>query len=185
MPRPRKEDSTDEVVQTKELTPDERALASRIAAGDDSWETITEDSIVDFSLAEDPYKLPKEAKEKQDAKEFAFRWAEAKPQRIDTLHNLEPPARWWVCNSTNAPFLKKYIDPDHGGVQKLDQILMMKPWWMHEKHQEAKMKIAKARIDSGDIKNMDGKQEEWGEWKAGYENRITSGDEVMVSDEGE
>lgn len=167
----------------KELTPDERALASRMADTDRSWETIKEEEMNDFSLSEFPYKLPKEAAEKQAAREFAFRWAEAKPGNIDLLKSLEPPARWWVCNATNTPFLSKYVDPAHGGVQKLDQVLMFKPWWMHEKHQNAKMELGRAK--DADIHKLNGKKEEWGEWKAGQEYKIGSNDQVMAEDAGE
>lgn len=170
------------------LTPDEQALAARIAAGDREWETITEESINDFSLSEDPYKLPKEALEQQEKKKFAFRWVEATASRVDMVQSLDPPARWWICNATNTPFLAKHVDPAHGGIQKLDQLLMFKPWWMHEKYQAAKMMVAKAKDSGGDIMNRDGKKEAYGEWKAGPENKITGKDEVMASfeaDEGE
>lgn len=161
-----------------ELTPEERALASRVAAGDKGWETITEESMNDFSLAEDPYKLPEEAAEKQAKKEFAFRWVEAKASRIDSIQSLDPPARWWVCNSTNAPFLQKYIDPAHGGIQKMDQILMMKPWRMHEIYQAKKMQMAQNK--DGDINKRDGQKEEYGTWFAGAEHRVNSKDVVMA-----
>jgi len=180
MARPKKEDGTE---HTTELTPEERALAARIASGDREWETITEESMGDFSLAEDPYKLPPEAAKQQAEKKFAFRWVEATPSRVDMIQSLDPPARWWICNATNTPFLEKHIDPAHGGIQKLDQLLMFKPWWMHERYQDAKMQIAKAKDRGGDITTRDGKKESYGEWKAGPEHKITGNDVIMASDE--
>ena len=165
------------------LTPDEQALAARIAGGDREWETIKEEDMVDFSLSEDAYKLPNEAAKKQKEKEFAFRWVAATASRIDQVRSLDPPARWWICNSSNTPFLAKYVDPAHGGIQKLDQVLVFKPWWMHERHQAAKMELAQDKDAAGDIKNRDGVKEEWGEWKAGKDQKIGGTDVVMASDE--
>lgn len=175
MARPKKEDGVEPV--EKELTPEERALASRIA-NSGGWETIKEEDMVDYSLAEDPYKLPKEAAEKQRLREFAFRWAEAKPGRIDELQSLDPPARWWVCNSTNAPFLADYVDPAHGGVQRHDQILMIKPWRMHELHQAAKMKLAPTKDTPLD--KLNGKDDDGIEWKSGQDYRIKGGDQEFT-----
>lgn len=164
-----------------EMTPDEKALAARISAGDKSWKTISEEDLNDFSLAEDPYKLPEPAAKRQAKKKFAFRWVEAKASRVDEIQSLAPPARWWICNSTNTPFLAEFCDPAHGGVQKQDQLLMFKPWWMHEKHQAAKMHIAKGKDNT--IDKLNGKNEDGVEWKAGAEHRITGSDEVMAVDE--
>lgn len=162
------------------LTPEERALADRIASDDREWETIREDELEDFSLREDPYKLPKEAVEREQKREFKFRWVEKRPERIDQIRSLDPPARWWLCNATNTPFLKHLCDPVHGGIQKLDQILVFKPYWMFEKHQNAKMQIAENKLNAGDVSKRDGEQKDWGEYRAGPEYRITGKDEVMA-----
>jgi len=169
-----------EVMAPTPLTPEEVALAKRIANPDREWEIITEESILDYSLAEDPYKLPKEAAEMQEGGKFAFRWCEATSKRIDQLRTLDAPAKWWICNAVNTPFLTKHVDPVHGGVQKLDQILLFKPFWMHVAYQEAKMKIAKTKDDAGDIKNKDGLREEWGEWRSGDRHKIGNRDQVMA-----
>ena len=175
---PQKRDATE--TKTSSLTPEERALADRLSSDDRSWETIKEDDLNDFSLREDPYKLPAEAVEKEQKREFKFRWVEKRPERIDQIKSLEPPARWWVCNRDSTPFLAHLCDPVHGGIQKLDQILMFKPYWMFDKHQAAKTQIAESKLSSGDLKNRDGQQEDWGEYRAGPEHRITGKDEVMA-----
>lgn len=181
MARPRK-DSLDESINEITLTPEQRALSDRLSSDDKSWQTITEGDIVDFSLAEDQYKLPKEALEKQNRREFAFRWVEATPQRVDQIKSMDPPAKWWPCNSTNTPFLSKYVDPIHGGIQRHDQVLMFKPWWMHQAYQAAKMRIAEGKANAGDLDKRNGIKDEFGEWKSGDPARVTSNDEVMAED---
>jgi len=181
--KPVEEAPVEEVTGKLNLTPDEQALAARMSDSDRSWETIKEEDMEDFSLAEAPYKLPKEAKDRQDKHEFAFRWVEAKTWRVDEVRNLDPPAKWWVCNATNTPFLSKYVDPAHGGVQHMDQVLMFKPWFMHAKHQGLKADLGRAKDVTVDKRH--GQKEEWGEWKAGEEVRVKGGDQVFNPDSGE
>ncbi len=158
----------------QDLTPEERAIAARVAASEPEWETITEESMGDFSLAAAPYPLPKEAKEMQERREYAFRWAEAKSSRMDELKSLPPPAKWWPANATTTPYLKQYVDPAHGGIQSQDQILFVKPWRMHQAHQDAKMNLGV----HDPLKNKDGQDDGKAEWKAGKQSRVKSGDEV-------
>jgi len=162
------------------LTPEESAIFQRVSHETDDWKTITEEEMEDFSLMEDPYKLPAPAMKQQNDKQFAFRWAEASSKRIDVLRSLDPPAKWWVCNRAQTPFLEGHFDPSHGGVQRLDQILLFKPMWMHVRHQEAKQEITRIQDTAGDIKNRDGYKEDWGEWRSGESNKITGSDEVMA-----
>lgn len=164
----------------KPKTEEEKALSNAIKKGADDWQVITEGDITDYSLSEDPYKLPPKAQEMQDKKEFAFRWALADPKRIDELQSLNVPARWWICNRTQPPGLEEYCDSIHGGIKKLDQVLMFKPWWMHEKHQQMKNDLAAIRDAAGDINKKHGKKDQYGEWIAGEDMKITSKDEVMV-----
>lgn len=162
------------------LTADERALADRLSSGDTSWKTITEGDIVDFSLAKDQYELPKEAQDMQDKKKFAFRWVEADPKRIDQVRALDPPAKWWICNAMNTPFLAKYCDPMHGGIQRLDQILVFKPWWMHRAYQDAKMMIHTSKTETADITKKSGSADNFGsEWVSGEKANIRGGDLIM------
>jgi hypothetical protein len=142
---------TPKQVQTSSLTPDERALVDQITRSKDDWNTITEESMVDFSLGQDWGKLPSEAQERQDRKEFAFRWCERTPKRVAELTNASAPLKWWVANRTTAPFLSKYVDPTVGGILRLDQILLIKPWKLHQLVKDAVSRSAKAMYDSREL----------------------------------
>ena len=133
------------------LTPDERALVDQISRSKDDWSTITEESMLDFSLSEDPLRLPPEAKERQDRKEFAYRWCERTPKRVAELTNASAPLKWWVANSVTAPYLKKYVDPTVGGILRLDQLLLLKPWNLHQKVKDAVNESAKALYQSREL----------------------------------
>ena len=170
-------------IKIKPLTAEEQALAARIAKTDESWrEPITEESMLDFSLARDQYELPPEAKVKREAKEFAFRWIAKTPERIDEVTSLPIPARWFLCNRTNTPFLEKHIDPVHGGVQRLDQILVFKPYRMFEAHQNAKMMLTAQKQEQGDLKNRHGIKEGGAEWLAGEQFKISGKDQIVNED---
>lgn len=133
------------------LTSEERALVDQITRSKPDWSQITEDDLLDFSLAEDPFKLPAEAKQRQDRKEMAYRWCERTPKRVAELTNANPPLKWWVANSTTAPYLQKHVDPTIGGVCRLDQILLLKPWNMHQKVKDAVASSAKALYNSREL----------------------------------
>lgn len=165
--------------QATNLTPEERAIADRVSSEKDSWLGITEESMLDYSLGDEPYPLPPEAKEKQDKKEFAFRCVEMKKERLDYFRSMpdNDPRKWWICNSTNTPFLAKYVDSVHGGVQINDQLLMVKPWFMHKRHQDIKLQSSLTKQEAADIRKRDGRKEEWGEWRAGDSARIQAGEE--------
>lgn len=167
------------------LTPEEQAIVERINAEDGDWGPIREDELNDFSLTHDAFALPPEAAEMQGRKEYAFRWAERIAQRIDELKNAPGPFAWRVCNMTTTPFLKKYIDPIIGGVLRMDQILMYKPWRMHEIAQKIKTDLADAKSSAGEINKRHGvKDEEKGvEYLAGEKYKISSSD-VVMADEG-
>ena len=133
------------------LTPDERALVDQITRSKGDWDTITEESMTDFSLAQDWGKLPPEAQERQDRKEFAFRWCERTPKRVAELTNASAPLKWWVANRTTAPYLSRYVDPTVGGILRLDQILLLKPWKLHQMVKDAVSRSAKAMYDSREL----------------------------------
>jgi hypothetical protein len=128
-----KQDREPFVADLTNLTPEELAIAKRVAKEDDSWQTITEGDMNDFSLQEDPYPLPPPAKKAEDEKRFEFRWIERKASRIDEMTGDQQPKhkRWWICNRTSTPFLAKYVDPIHGGVARYDQLLVFRPWSLH------------------------------------------------------
>lgn len=181
-PRPGwKKEKEDKAKDTSVLTPEESAIFQRVQAEGDDWKTITEGDIEDFSLAQYPFQLPPEAQKMSDEKKFAFRFAEMKPARIDMLRNAQVPLKWWICNATTMPKLKKYCDPIHGGIQELDQLLMFKPYWMHAKVLAAKHDLADVQDKGGSLEMKDGEVDKEGgvEWHAGEKHKITSRDEVM------
>jgi hypothetical protein len=137
--------------QPASLTPDERALVDQITRSKGDWDTITEESMTDFSLAQDWGKLPPEAQDRQDRKEFAFRWCERTPKRVAELTNASAPLKWWVANRVTAPYLSKYVDPTVGGILRLDQILLLKPWKLHQLVKDAVASSAKAMYDSREL----------------------------------
>jgi hypothetical protein len=163
------------------LTSDEAAIAHRIMADSDDWKTIKESEVDDFADQNDPLELPEPAKEMRRRRKFAFRWISRKTDRLDEVRNLPPPRKWWPCNATNTPFLNGHFDPVLGGVCKLDQILVFKPYWMFEKEQAAKMAKADRQSQSGDLKSKIGIEK--GPAQFAQANEISSGDTV-VFDEG-
>lgn len=134
------------------LTPDENALFDQISRSKMDWEQITEDDLNDFSLSEDPMKLPPEAARKQELREYAFHWAAENSKRIAQLTGAAAPDKWWVVNRTTAPWLpSKYFDPTVGAIRKKGCILMMRPWKLHQLVKNAKLKLANALYESRDI----------------------------------
>ncbi len=116
------------------LTAEEQAIAARVA-GDESkeWATLTEGDLLDYSFGKDIFALPAPAKKQQDEKKFVFRWIARTPRRLDEIRSKDAPFKWWVCNSTNTPFLKDLFDPVLGCVCREDQMLMYQPSWMKVK----------------------------------------------------
>lgn len=184
-PKPKNEMATNEIkedtVKSASLTPDEMAIFQRVQAEKDDWQTITEADVHDFSLAQYPFQLPPEAQKLLDEKQFAFRYAEMKPAKIDMLRNAQVPLKWWIANKTTLPQLSKYCDPIHGAIQELDQILMFKPYWMHRKVLDAKRELAEIQDKGGSIELKDGNvdPDKGVEWHSGEKHKITSRDEVM------
>jgi hypothetical protein len=165
---------------TVQITPEQEELRKTIDYSDVDWQTITEDSLTDFSMSMEPYPLPEEAKKKVLKREFAFRWIEDSPARLKEIMKAEVPDKWWPCNRTNTPFLSKHCDNIDGAVHCKDQILVFKPWWMHFKRQEFFERQSEINLASGSIDAKNGFKEENGtEWHSGQQNRITSSDEVM------
>jgi hypothetical protein len=149
------------------MTPEERAIYSRVASGDDDWQTITEESAEDFSLSEDPFKLPLPAQRLRDQKKFAFRWITRSSARLDQIKSFSVPRRWWPVNSTQpAPgLLDAFIDRSTGCVQREDQMLVFKPWWMYEREHDLKIMLADG--NTGDITKKDRQQAGDVEFRAG------------------
>lgn len=191
---PQEKTETDEQSQTNKvinmqdnMTSEERAIYSRVAAESDEWKTITEGDIEDFSLAEDPFKLPLPAQKLRDQEEFAFRWITRTQSRVDEMKNKRPPFAWWPVNSMQpvAGLFDKFIDPIHGGIGKEDQILVFKPWWMFQKELDYERMLAdgnsaditsknKAKTPAGDLEYRAGK-------RSGYDSHALR-EEVKGSD---
>jgi hypothetical protein len=144
-------------------TPEEQAIRLRSDADSDkSWESVGEDSVLDFELNADPLALPAPAQKEYDEKRYAFRWAEMKTQNIDKLRTLPVPFKWAVCNAVNTPFLEDFIDPVLGCVINLGQLLMYKPWWMHMKVADYELKRAEAHHGSVPLEALDGESKDKG-----------------------
>ncbi len=143
------------VIMQDNLTPEERSVYSRVAAESDEWKTITEADVEDFSLSEDPFKLPPPAQKLRDRKKFAFRWITRSAARLDQVKSKNVPFRWWPVNSTQpAPgVLDAFIDSNNGCISREDQMLVFKPWWMFEKELEYERQLAEG--DSRDLTNKD------------------------------
>lgn len=170
----------------KPITAEEQAIAARVAADSSTreWETITEGSALDYSLGRDAFALPPPAKKAQEEKQYAFRWIARTQARIDEMRNKSVPEKWFVCNRVNTPFLDGYFDPVLGGVIREDQILMVKPWWMHARHREMVMRLADGY---GDITNKNREKRGSAEFAAGIRTEgaplrqeIKSGDHLIA-----
>jgi len=174
----------------KPLTPDEQAIAARVSAETEDWRTLTEGDMEIFSLGDDPFLPPPEAMAKEQARELKFRWVERNTRRLDQVRNMRVPLKWWVCNSTNTPFLARHLDPVTGSVNREDQILVFKPWWMWEAQKAVKKDMADGLTRSGVVtskdKSRDGVSMESGvrsiEGKSLGRIEVSGGDVQMPSD---
>lgn len=182
--KPKTEEAVPEVNKEQEkeivkeiMTQEQQALAQEVKSSDADWQTITEDDLIDFSLGGDPYPLPKEAQVKQDKRELMFRWIESTDKRLKEVSRVEPPLKWWICNSVNTPFLKKYVDSNSGAIHCKDQMLVFKPYWMAVKVRELKEGISEAKLQAGSLKD---RNEEDTTWRTGEEYKIGSRDTITA-----
>jgi hypothetical protein len=145
------------VVDPLNMTPEEKAIFSRVQAESSDWKTISEDEAVDYSLSRDPYDLPAPAKKLEKEKRFKFRWIVRTPARLDEIRNKQVPFRWWIVNSTQPVGLVfgPFLDPNNGCVSREDQMLVFKPWWMYEKERAFKERLADA---SAGVEAKDGEK---------------------------
>ena len=143
-----------------QLTPEELAIARRAQGEDDEWsDPIGEESAEDFSLSEDPFKLPEPAQKMKDSRKYAFRWIERKPERVDQIRTRPMPLRWWICNRANTPFLERFIDPVLGCVCREDQMLVFKPWEIWEREKAVKNRLRDTRNETGDLAAKNGQRQ--------------------------
>lgn len=166
------------VILKETATPSQKELQAEVGSSDDSWKTITEEDVIDFSFGGDPYPLPKEAAVKAREHKFAFRWIEDSTKRLQEVTRVDAPLRWWVCNSTNTPYLIKYINPVTGAIHCKDQILIFKPYWMAEKIRELKEGVSEARLQAGTLKNHD---DENASWRTGPKNAINPKTDKIIA----
>ena len=183
--KPVKTEKTIEPVKSENITPEEQAILSRALTSKPDWDTIKEEDMIDFSLSEFLYSLPEEAQQKQNNKEFAYKWVQRDPSRIDACLHAPPPKRMWLCNLVNAPYLEKYIDRSARCVVREDMVLMKRPWKMHRIYQDAKMNVFKGKEESGLIENRDGKVTDKAKYMAGEQYKIDGGDEVFTEESAE
>lgn len=139
------------------MTPEEKAISSRIMSEAREWATVDPYATNDFSLSEDPFKLPEPALKLQNNKQFKFRWVHRTAERIDEVKNMQMPFRWWPVNSTQpeGKTFDRFIDSSTGGVHLLDQILVFKPWNFWEAEQKIQNRLNDSR---GDLTEKDGQE---------------------------
>jgi hypothetical protein len=174
------------------LPPEQRAIAERVNSQDDGWrQQITEDDLTDFSLSEHKLKLPPEAQNLRDTEQFAFRWCTCTPKRVDELtRSIQRPERWWVvtrdfCHSHAKDMLAE-IDDIHGGIVRIGQIMLFKPYRDSQIVQNAKNRISSDVAASRELKGAAerlAKPEDGIEAMAGKEYKIGGKDYVMQAEE--
>jgi hypothetical protein len=175
-------ESVETEIGTVTLSSDELAIAQRVNAVTDDFKFIKESEVDDYALAEDPMKLPDEAKKRQDAKQYAFRWISRTAERMDEMRNKDIPFRWWVCNATTAPFLEGSFDPVYGCVCKLDQMLVMKPWNMYQAERRFFQGLADRQMMGGELQKKDGLSKGHEGQKLEYGRSIEAADTIVSDD---
>jgi len=170
------------------LTPEQQAILNRAEAETAEWETITEESMGDYSLSITPLDLKHnfpEAWKRQEDRIYAFRWCERTEKRIDEMtRGGHPVTRWKICTRMTTPFLAKYVDSILGCITRLDQILLFRPWDRHMMEKNAKQELTEAHANSGKPENLALKRREDDKVEAysGPEYEIGSRDEVTYED---
>jgi hypothetical protein len=139
------------------MTQEERAIFNRVASESREWATIDPYATEDYSLAEDPFKLPEQALKLQKDKQFQFRWITRTPERLDQVKGKPVPFRWWPVNNVQpvGGLFRNVVDGSTGAVHLMDQMLVFKPWWMWE--QEKKLKDRQADM-RGDLTERDNEE---------------------------
>ena len=164
------------------LSPEQRAIAERAKAENTDWFSIGEESMNDFSMANNPYNIdpnfPKAAKLEAE-KKYVFKWCERTPERVDALtRSVQPPKRWAIVNKQNLPELAEYVDPILGCVTCQDQLLLFKPY-------SHAMVLRRAKDDMADAKSRAPKDRldaEKVEVAEGAQHKIQAGDIVTYED---
>lgn len=181
MARPKS--NNDNQPNTATLTPEQQAIAERVAGQDTDWFAIGEESMNDFSLQVNPMDLDPnypEAAKMQREKKYVFRWCERSASRVDQLtRTAKPPLRWAIVNRQNLPEMEGYVDSMMGCVCALDQILLFKPYSHAEIVNKAKAELARAKTRAPEQKV----QHDDVEVMTGPRHKIGSNDVVTYEDE--
>ena len=164
------------------LTAEEAALASVAQSENVEWLGLTDADIEDYSLSQDPYPLPKEAKELQDRKVKTFRWCERKIERVNELRNAPRPWKWWIANATTCPELSKHCDTITGGIHMRDQILLVKSYSDAQRVKAYKDELVESQQNALDLsKRRNGRFEDL-VFQTGEQAKITDRDHVVWED---
>jgi len=136
----RKEETEDVTPQSTSLTPEERAIFNRVASASDEWkDELVASDMNEFSLMEDPFKLPEPARRLEEQRRFKFRWITRTPQRLDEMMNKNKVMRWYPVNSTSPTGdFAKLVNPNNGAVCREDQMLVFKRYEVFELEQKMK-----------------------------------------------
>lgn len=179
--------------KTQALTPEEMAIFQRVKNESKDWETITEESVDDYSLMEDPFKLPDEVKKFENERQFKFRWIERKSERLDEIRSAKVPNKWWIVNADTFPTLTDLCDPILGCISRLDQMLVFKPWWMHEKRMQLLDELNAAQDRSGTLEGKNGETRDGVQFMAGKRSpdeptplrgEVKAGDKIEYQETG-
>ena len=179
-----KTERSQSIKKSANLTQEEAALFERIKAEGQTgkeWERVTEDDALDFTLAQDPFKLPDFAQKLQDQMEYAFRWIERKKERVDEIRSMSIPQKWWIVNASTMPGCVDDLDPILGAVCIYDQLLVFKPYWMYMKEKQMEEAIMEDKAKGGELasKHKQAIDETGSEFLAGKEVKISGKDDVQ------
>ena len=165
------------------LTQGEAAIFERIKVEgqDREWERVTEGDAHDFTLAQDPMKLPEFAEKLLNQMEYAFRWIERKKERIDEIRSMPIPQKWWIVNASTMPDSVSDLDPVLGCVCRYDQLLVFKPYWMYAKEKEMEERESEKKATAGELesKHHAPVDDSGSEFLSGKEARIGGKDAVQ------
>lgn len=178
-----KTERTQSMKKPANLTQEEAAIFERIKAEgqDKEWERVTEEDAHDFTLAQDPMKLPEFAEKLSNLKEFAFRWIERKKERVDEIRSMAIPQKWWIVNASTMPDSVSDLDPVLGCICKLDQLLVFKPYWMYAKEKQMEERESEQKASAGELasKHHVTVDESGSEFLAGKDYKISGKDDVQ------
>jgi hypothetical protein len=177
------ESKTQETIEQNNMSSEERSIFNRIASASDEWkEEIQSHDMHDFSLADDPFKLPLPAQKLRDQKLYVFRWITRDPRRLDEMMNKNKIMRWYPVNSTspNEDF-QKLVDRNNGAVCREDQMLVFKRYDAFQLEQGFYEGLADTSLKSNDLLEK-GKKENFSAGKRSATDSKSLREEVKGSD---